>query len=1413
MEKDFPAYRSILSFVTECSDDFFFLFDTVEKILYIPQKLRSVFPIPGNATDSCTLDQWLRLVCEKDLPALQEDLTRMLSGAQADHDMDYRITDRAGNLRWINCRCRTYPIAEDAARWMIGRISYTLSQGTADLLTGAFDMELCKQEIAQVLNSGQDGYLFLVDVDDQKSINLKYGNAYGDEILKWVAQSLEASTGGTQRLYRMNGDCFAVNLPGWTRDDIKMCFVQLQARMHGKCTLSGGCVSYCTYKVPNADTLFQYAEASLDYAKANGKNTLWFFSAEDYERDIAALELKEDLQKSVQSCFAGFTLYYQAQVRSGTYSLHGAEALLRFTSPRRGAVSPAEFVPLLEKTRLIQPVGMWVLETALQQCRLWREKIPDFTISVNMSYVQLREIDISERVIQCLHRVGLPGDALTIELTESVQLLNYPYLNQILHRWKQYGISISMDDFGTGYSSLQRLREMEIDEIKLDRCFVSNVHQSVYNYRFLSNMIELADSNHIRTCCEGVETTEELSALENLHPTLYQGFLFSRPCPVDAFEDAYFHPESPVYQKREQQEAQYHRHMEDGNPLSPPDWSEGELAQSILDASEDIFYISDLRTDELYYLNPAGQRHFATSDYKGKKCYKVLQGRDTPCPFCASQDLNEDSFFTWEPVNTYCGQHFILKNKLLQFHGRLVRLGIAIDVAENEVLSKSTQERLNFAKEIVECTEILADNADYDSAVLSTLASMCEFYQADRAYLFEPDPNASGHWNNTYEWCLPHIAPHREKLQHVPSSVLVRLVERFQCNKSTVILNLDKQPVKDTGKWDEICLEEISGLIVVPLRRSGKLIGFVGINNPRYSVDDDSQARVLSCFLVNRICQEGIKRRIEDLLHSNYRNILSSLNVGLWMIRIPAGDEPRQMLADSQMYHVLGASEVLSPAECYQFWYTRINDGYFQYVDESMKRMIASRHIVQLEYTWKHPQLGEVIVQCSGVRVQSQDDTICLQGYHRIISNTECPTFLPELQMRDIFEYNELTQSVFFHTNRQMLSGENQHETGFPQCWIDNLLVHPHFSKDFQSAFWQVYLKPDLVLPEILLKSKSGTYEWYRLSMRHLGRERLDLNTVIVTVEPVGPERVQQLEAVRIQRFYLAMLSETIAYAEVDLESGQFKSLGGVWRSYAQDYRWQTTHFIDVLCGELSNYLPPQDLNQLRDYRSRAGWDSLFRKDELTRRLCFRCPIKGRSCWVELVIHLFHENVTQNVFALLYLRDVSSEKERALAQQNAANRDPLTGVLNRAAFEREVELHVRSSECPCCGALALLDVDNFKQINDSLGHLAGDQALKDLAHLLSAAFRQEDVIGRLGGDEFLVFVKDCTDRVTLTQRFQQLMDSLCCNHTVPLPSSIGITFIRTVDFDYTRSLKEADTALYRCKQLGKHQFCFFDSLP
>lgn len=1400
--------RNALNFLGESSHDYYFYYNFTDRMAVFSQNTWDRFDLPASEEHICAPRQLYEIVHPQDRPIVAMQFRRLCRGETDAYEGRYRLLNHAGEYVWVSSCGKSQLDEEGRPKWMIGRITDCKE---TDVPMDVFDLDRLKKDVQIYLSGENPASLLVIGVDNLRSINLKHGRSFGDTLLTRLGASLEEAVYGRQRVYHTVGDCYAVVLPYVEEELVTKVFQYVQKHMADCCTLSAGCVPVLTYKIPDAETLYQYAEVTLASAKRQGRNKIVFFSAEDYEKELSALELKDELTRSVKENFRGFSLVYQPQVCTNGFRVYGAEALLRYHSEHRGDVSPVEFIPLLEQQGLIGKVGMWVLRQALVQCKAWRAFMPEFRMSVNLSFAQLYQENIARDVLHALEESGLPGNALTLEVTESLELVEYARINEIFRQWKYSGIEISVDDFGTGYSGLSRLKDLEVDEIKVDGVFVNNIHRSAYNYRLLSNVIQLADSSRIRVCCEGVENEEELRVLQELHPMLLQGFLISRPCTPEQFVDKFFTETSRAYLDRQERIANFNaRGPKPAEPTATCD--EKELALEVLSSESNIYYISDPETYELYYLNPAGQSLFGMKNYQGRKCYRVLQGRDSPCPNCTNKRLRQDSFYVWDYENEYCNRHFLLRDKLIEYRGRPVRLEVTSDITKHENVSRDTGDRLVFAQKIVENTAILSGNSRYDEAVDKVLASVGQYYEADRAYLFEPTAGHHGFWDNTFEWCAPGVEPQHENLQQVPPGALQRWMDQFAHDRSIYIWNLDTVREQNHEEWEVLSAQNITRLIAVPVRDDGCTVGFIGVDNPRKSIRDDSQIRVLSNFLVTRMHQEQNEKRYRQLLQSNGREIFGRLGLGMWIIRISPDHTVHEMVGDDTMDRVMGLTRTLSPTEYYQYWYTRINPGYYEYVNRSVQSMEDSGKVVQLEYSWKHPQRGDILVRCTGMRTVDRNGYICLQGYHRIVDDLDQQPYMPSVCERDIFEYNELNRNIFFHTKRILLDGENLQEHGFPESWVDSGMVHPASSQTFTEAFHRVRMRDTLGQIQVQLRARSGKYEWFRLTLQHLSQQLQDLDTVLVLVEPIGSERTQEVEYMRMRRFYQVLLSEAVAYAEVDLDRDELQAAGGIWQCYEQDYLHTGRHFFRELSNALAQSLNKEEVQVLKEYADPAAWEKLFAEGNLSHRFYYRRNIGNELHWVELTVYLFREQLSGNVYGLLYLKDVNTEKQRELAQLDAANRDPLTEIYNRMAFEREMTRSIIESTASPCGYLLLLDVDNFKQINDLRGHIEGDAMLKTVSQQLLQTFRKGDVIGRMGGDEFLVYIRGVIPRDSLEQRLKQFLEQLRVKSGNVLTCSMGLTCVASEHFDYARSLSRADTAMYHSKRNGKNSFSFYEDL-
>jgi EAL domain-containing protein (putative c-di-GMP-specific phosphodiesterase class I) len=285
------------------------------------------------------------------------------------------------------------------------------------------------------------------------------------------------------------------------------------------------------------ERLVKSADTAMYRAKDLGRNRYAFFTQEMTERVEGQLRLEADLQRAIRN--GEFVLHYQPRVAAATRRVVSIEALLRWNQPQVGLVPPGRFVPLLEESGLMIPVGAWVLRTACRQNKAWQDAgLPPMRVSVNISSRQFRNESLVETIREALESSGLAAEWLEVELTESLLVQNAESAVATLKRLKALGVAISIDDFGTGYSSISYLKRFPIDCLKIDSSFVHDLHSSAKDAAIVEAISALARSLGIGLVAEGVEEARQADFLRARYCTEMQGFLFSRPLPPDEVVNA-----------------------------------------------------------------------------------------------------------------------------------------------------------------------------------------------------------------------------------------------------------------------------------------------------------------------------------------------------------------------------------------------------------------------------------------------------------------------------------------------------------------------------------------------------------------------------------------------------------------------------------------------------------------------------------------------------------------------------------------------------------------------------------------------------------------------------------------------------------------------------------------------------------
>lgn len=387
------------------------------------------------------------------------------------------------------------------------------------------------------------GFLF-IDLDDFKLINDTLGHDCGNILLEKTAEILKACSRKYDIVSRLSGDEFLVIVNNVkTIDEIRLTannikkhfnhpFIVLDRQIHITCSIG---ISIFPHNGNDGQTLIKNADIAMYKAKNHGKNCFDFY--DDKLREIAfkKLEIIEDIRNALSK--NQFFLHFQPKINIETGQLTGLEALVRWNHPIKGIIYPDEFIPIAEETGLIRNIDSEVLKLSCIQIKKWiNSGVEPIHISVNISPVVYEDDDFIERIDQIIKKNEIDSSYISIEITENVLIKDISYTNVLLGKLKERNIKIVLDDFGIGYSSLSYLKDLPIDVLKIDKSFINGISKNYKDEALINAIITMAKALNISIVSEGVETVEQLQFLSKIGCNEYQGYLYSKPVPINVVD-------------------------------------------------------------------------------------------------------------------------------------------------------------------------------------------------------------------------------------------------------------------------------------------------------------------------------------------------------------------------------------------------------------------------------------------------------------------------------------------------------------------------------------------------------------------------------------------------------------------------------------------------------------------------------------------------------------------------------------------------------------------------------------------------------------------------------------------------------------------------------------------------------------
>lgn len=505
-----------------------------------------------------TIESWKSLLHPDDKNNAMKMLDDYLNKRIDTYISTYRLKTKNGDYKWILSKAQAiWDINGKLIRVAGSHTDITeqkrnedkvLKLAYYDLITGLpnramFEKQLTSQ-IVNAKNVNKQCALLYFDLDDFKNVNDTLGHTYGDILLKMVSKEFRKYKKEDYTLARLGGDEF-----GLIVSEIEdLCQLHSLASMIinslEKPWMLNGQEFYISTSIgiavfpdhgENSETLLRNADTAMYCAKEAGKKGYKIYKEEMYTQKMEFINMKKSLRHGVKN--KEFILNYQPVIDLKNNRIISSEALIRWNHPKKGLISPINFIPIAEKTGIIKEIGKWTLETACKQNKIWIEKgYAPIKISINMSALEFKQRNLVKSIKGILQETGIDSKYLVIEITENIVLEDLNHTINVLNELKKMNIRIALDDFGTGYSSLNYLKILPIDYLKLDKSFIDNVTTKSKDQAITKALIKLAHDIGLKVVAEGIETEEQYHYLKKINCDLGQGYFFNKPLPAGEFE-------------------------------------------------------------------------------------------------------------------------------------------------------------------------------------------------------------------------------------------------------------------------------------------------------------------------------------------------------------------------------------------------------------------------------------------------------------------------------------------------------------------------------------------------------------------------------------------------------------------------------------------------------------------------------------------------------------------------------------------------------------------------------------------------------------------------------------------------------------------------------------------------------------
>ncbi len=486
---------------------------------------------------------WEEHIHPDDRDNYHRSIDAIFSGNDGGHDMQYRARRRDGGYDVCTCRGVVLKGDDGEPAYFGGVIRNHDEQGNLDPLTGLRNQYGFFEDLQNHIFKKNEVRIMMVGISKFTEINEVYGYLFGNSVLQRFGRLMLDRVGNRGSVYRLDGTRFAIISNTLSVREATEEYEEARTRLReGVCVdnkriiveLNAGLLNLDNFAV-NDQTVYSCLNFAYSESKLRKQGDLVEFYNDLNDENKERIEKLHVIRVSITQAYKGFALHYQPVVNAQTQKLTGAEALIRWSSPEYGMVSPNLFIPLLENDPLFPDLGKWILQTAINDAKKIMEDCPEFVVNVNLSYAQLEKPDFVDMVRKVLEETEFPPQHLCLEITERCRLLDLGLLKNIIAVLRAEGVKFALDDFGTGFSSMGIVKNLSFDTIKIDASFVRKIEEDDKERELIEHFANVAATFGSKVCVEGVETAGMRDILQGFRVHSFQGFFYSRPLPIGGF--------------------------------------------------------------------------------------------------------------------------------------------------------------------------------------------------------------------------------------------------------------------------------------------------------------------------------------------------------------------------------------------------------------------------------------------------------------------------------------------------------------------------------------------------------------------------------------------------------------------------------------------------------------------------------------------------------------------------------------------------------------------------------------------------------------------------------------------------------------------------------------------------------------